>query len=48
MYSVPPHETINSCDSESEASNIEEDEDEVTRIIPPEGNFRAVRFDILN
>lgn len=33
---VEPRESINNCDSDSEASNYE-DEDELTRIVPPTG-----------
>lgn len=38
MY-APPEESINNGDNESEDSNIE-DEDELTRIISPEGTCR--------
>lgn len=37
MY-APPEESINNCDNDSEDSNVE-DEDELTRIISPEGIF---------
>lgn len=37
MY-APPEESINNCDNDSEDSNVE-DEDELTRIISPEGTF---------
>lgn len=32
-----PETSINSCESDSEDSNYEEDEDELTKIIAPEG-----------
>lgn len=37
MY-APPEESVNNCDNDSDESNVEEeDEDELTRIISPEG-----------
>lgn len=43
MY-APPEESINNCDNDSEDSNVE-DEDELTRIISPEGTFFVINCD---
>lgn len=40
MY-APPEESVNNCDNDSEDSNVE-DEDELTRIISPEGTYSGV------
>lgn len=45
MFSTSQLESINNCDSDSEEpSNLEEDEDELTRIIPPQGKNDSKRL----